>query len=133
MADKTQAEKLEALVDKAFEADWGPKKVYAVLIAPDEASGVLSISLRTSDKKIRNTWVYLGDYASVIFSHDFARALFGEPDDQPYLYEVEERPHKLAVWERPKSLYLWQYCLQQAVISDDPIGYMYGIVFGEAA
>lgn len=57
----------------------------------------------------------------LIFNHDFARALFGErefyPDGELTLGALRNAG--------------FEYHLQQAVVSKDPMGYMYGAVFGQ--
>lgn len=58
----------------------------------------------------------------LIFSHNFAKALWGRETDSPYCGDIEYRG-------TPDLL--WQYHLQQAVISTNPISYMYSTVFTE--
>ena len=53
----------------------------------------------------------------IIFNHDFARALFGD-----------KVIHSVTRLEKYKK---YELVLMQAVISDDPIDYMYKAVFGD--
>lgn len=100
-------------------------------------------------------------YTDVLFNHDFARALFGEKIHtfltvhvtNPDLLKEPVGGMKIGTSESGangvveidpgvENVYLefhgnslpsqeFQYQLQQAVISDDPIGYYYKVVFGE--
>lgn len=88
----TQDEKLEALVNKAFENGW-----HGSVVSPDI-------------EFFPEHW---------IFQHKFAKALFGE-ELGPW--------KKYAHCEHRKTA--WRYFLQEAVISEDPIGYFYEMVFG---
>ncbi len=108
----TQAEKLEALVRKAVEG--GYKNDYRWSFANGH--------LNNEDE----------DYAHpypLIFNHDFARALWNNDSHmiQNAIDEaIENGTNKTRVL-RPT----WEHHLQQAVISEDPIDYMYKAVFNE--
>lgn len=68
-----------------------------------------------------NSGVYLEfNYKEIIFNHDFAKALF--PEKFPTYSPAHEH------YTEPDSIFEWQYHLQQAVISEDPVGYMYKAV-----
>lgn len=98
----TQADKLEALVQRARSNGWD-MAAYA-----DWAQGATHL-------------VHGTNWYALTFNHDFARALFGEkPEYEMDLYSPDNYQLNLNCWE-------WH--LQQAVISDDPIDYMYSVVF----
>jgi hypothetical protein len=120
----TQAEKLEALVNSVVEHGFISKNF--AWISEDKQA-------------LLGYWFTADNYKAVIFNHDFARALFGEKFvclndgrdvdqeeamDTPWRVscEYENGDYGCAV-----EAFKWQ--LQQAVVSDDPIGYMYGVVF----
>lgn len=102
----TQAEKLEALVQRAMQNGW---------------------DFRTYSYEGRDEWptFYLDSEqyspADILFDLGFARALFGSKIGN-YLNKV------LGEVVDPE----WKYHLQQAVISKDPIDYYYKEVFGRS-
>jgi hypothetical protein len=122
--DLTDAQMLEALLEHAIESRWhtpiavpdGFMPVYKVL--PE--AHVIKFNIASADPHVP---VYdlekpgVGSFTTttetVIFSHEFARALFGEGHHEDDEYQP----------------YNWTYHLQQAVISDNPIKYMYEAVF----
>lgn len=123
-ATMTQAEKLEALVRKAAGQSW---------VYPGKEIGLdLDRDMRFSD----NRMIWTGDdwwsWQEIIFNHGFARALFGDGPNCAYCgfgpHMMHPRPciEGSNIWP-----YLWEHHLQQAVVSDDPIDYMYKAVFGE--
>jgi len=105
----TQAEKLEALVRKAVDGGW--------------QQGIGVKYSRTNGGTDRVTGLVDGlEYEPTrIFNHDFARALFGEN-------RVADRKDSLG---NPVLIRGMQWHLQHAVISDNPIDYMYEAVFGD--
>lgn len=125
----TKAEKLEALIGKAIERGWTGSN-----LVDTEAFYLLQ---------------GVGPY-DVIFDHDFAKALFG---GERYTYhhdgykryekgdlvasKLDPRiPAYSAIedkdfWSGGVTYEPYEYYLQQAVISDDPIDYMYKAVFSE--
>lgn len=128
----TQADKLQALLQKAIEGGWPwelnpkqkPKDIWIMLLPRPLKRGSRGYILRHEI-----------DAPLVIFNHDFAKALWGEK----FLEEMEE-PWVIRaqqdLWSGGPEYFefggtIWQYHLQQAVIADDPIGYMYRAVFGE--
>lgn len=139
-SELTQAEKLEALVRKAIDNGWSvpigiPEgfvpafkvlpKAHLVLFnytnsdAPSfdlEKSGVGSFTTTTE---------------TVIFNHDLVRALFGV--HRCVKTEASEdgvQPDILCKVCDGDELSPWQYYLQQAVVADNPIDYMYQAAFG---
>jgi hypothetical protein len=114
----TQAEKLEALVRGAVGNGY----------ANDYRWRVFNGRLINEDDDYAHS-------APLIFDHDFARALFGEGEPRKYNGFNLETGKMLTEEEKarylPKQQPLWQSHLQQAVISEDPIDYMYKAVFGE--
>lgn len=147
----TQAEKLEALIQKAVDGGWKPGWSTDILNFKLQSSLVteeitLSWNYRPEWAKDDNNYCYTVSLASIIFDHDFARALF--PEDITYVHSGYERYAKgrdVQSWLGPAkeaikdddfmtgaiSYTTSQYHLQQAVISKDPIGYMYKEVFGD--
>lgn len=137
--DLTDAQMLEALLEHAIESRWhtpiavpdGFMPVYKVL--PE--AHVIKFNIASADPHVP---VYdlekpgVGSFTTttetVIFSHDFARALFGDGETPPELiYKFN------TVLGHADEYYyvgsLMQYHLQQAVISPNPIKYMYVSVF----
>ncbi len=101
----TDAEKLEPLLRRA---------------------GIMpSMPYNASDWPIKEYAEYAvrnGVEAAILYNHDFARALFGEEerDDCPACgYD--------AFYCAP----IWQWHLSRAVVSDNPIDYIYEAVFGD--
>lgn len=131
MADKTQAEKLEALVRKAVECGFVlPNKSWDYKIQSDRIIILTSMAIGDDGYEEPGNWrVYTFE---ILFNHDFARSLFGNGPNcaycglPPHSMHPNPCPEGSNIWP-----YLWEHHLQQAVISDDPIGYMYGVVFGE--
>jgi hypothetical protein len=77
--------------------------------------------------------VYGKDYPyGILFNKDFARALFGDGPSCAYCGEPPKHIHKPDCVEgRNIWPYLYDYHRQQAVVSDNPIDYMYNAVFGD--
>jgi len=102
----SQEDKLKAIISKAVEGGW------------DEASMPWKLSF--------NELLEEGIY-SYIFSHSFAKAIFGqeEVNANDYLEELgkveDMNPYRIGLW-LPK----FEVHLQQAVISPNPIDYVYG-------
>lgn len=114
----TQAAKLEALVRRAVECGLKGPIPYANLDADTKYTFIRSeglVEVLTAPKPISQRWLF------GIFNHDFARALFGE--------EPCEFDSMMIVMQSPPVE--WIYHLQRAVISDNPMDYMYKAVFGE--
>lgn len=103
----TQAEKLEALVRRAVDSGWHERGTDVENIVREALHECYEPEFSVID---------------IIFNHDFARALFG--DETVYIPYGHERGE---YHELPR----FKHELQQAVINEDPIGYMYGEVFGE--
>ena len=135
----TQAEKLEALVQKAIQNEWMAWGIYPTLhIVHDN----LDVELRYDDYE-QSFQFETYPAQAVIFDHEFAKALWGdgyelqpEEFDFPGEYEVRSdgtreymTVHDQHVWDSKSSG--WQYHLQQAVISDNPVEYVYKAVFGD--
>jgi len=100
----TQAEKLEALVQRAIDGGW-------------ENGDAATVKTYSKLIRIANPVVIRG----IIFNHDFARALFA---DWPQVMKDAVPSGVSSVTDKPA----WQYHLQQVVISKDPIEYMYKTV-----
>src|SRR5882757_9495691 len=120
----TQAEKLEALVRRAVELGFKPDSFSWI---PEDEQALIDY------------WFTADNYKAVIFNHDFARALFGEKfvcarDGQ----EVDQEEAKDTSWrvscdyengDYTFAVEAFKYHLKKAVISKDPIDYMYEAVF----
>jgi hypothetical protein len=134
----TQSEKLEALITRAIANDF-------------QVEGDLKHIRPSLDDELLVTFTYRNrDFTNsayfFLFNHDFAKALFGE---EKYLFgdiiTEDTNPFDRGIWFtqakikelKPISynwdieLESWQYHLQQAVIADNPIDYMYDEVFGK--
>lgn len=110
----TQAEKMEALVQRAIERGfkhWSFSNALPGKELDVAADGGVS------------------EY-DILFNHDFARALFGEDKIEVYggLW-TKGIPKPTTIELHQVDAYL--HHLQQAVISKDPIDYMYKVVFNE--
>lgn len=107
----TQSKKLQALITRAIDGGWKNEEMYS--FDTRVGSGLFNPGI--------------GEYGGhehenvLIFNHDFAKALFGEEEEGTEFIEG-------VYGEQSKRR--WQYHLQQAVIADNPIDYMYGVVFG---
>jgi hypothetical protein len=123
----TTAEKLEALVQRGFDRGWEfdnlDKWTWGAIKKTDTVMNNWYYFLITHDGKEQFI-----DAERILYDHGFARALFGEElyctDCRDFVGGKDEGPAKHTV------LPYYQFNLQQAVISKDPIGYMYGVVFG---
>lgn len=123
----TQSQKLEALVQKAIDNDFMPDFEYPfshfyVTTEPfsgetHRATPAILFIFKMSDSR---TITYV-ENPLLLFNHGFARALF------PAKFPTYQQAHEH--YDYPESIFEWQYRLQQAVVSDDPISYMYEAVF----
>jgi len=130
----TQAEKLEALVQKAIDGGWECFGLIPMMNSVHK--GVWEVEYEEPDLRLyfRNlgrTRLYDSnglkvDENSIIFNHAFARALFGEK-----LVDHQEVDNDGNAWNF--STLAYQYYPMQAVISTDPISYMYKAVLGETS
>lgn len=116
----TQAEKLEALVRKATDNGFTFKDMGQLgteYIGIDGTTDWCIIKLQEIGGEI---WRMLMQV--LIFNHDFARVLFGT--EMVRHMEVDDDGN---AWQFSSLAY--QYYPMHAVISDDPIEYMYKVVF----
>jgi hypothetical protein len=119
----TQEEKLKALVKRAMEGGLKPKHFSWI---PEDEQALL------------NYWFTADNYKAVILNHDFARALFGNQFDESVAQYIpktgeSDNPSDIKDWYG-KAHYngpTFEYHLMMAVISPDPIDYLYNVVFGE--
>lgn len=124
----TQQQKLEALIEKAIESGWYVRggKVTEMHFLPNAGKGIWSQIYtwqKETDNQLGTGLHVVGGLYDFIFNHDFAKALFG---DDMHTEWSSTGPDWSPLIET--DLYEWQYHLQQAVISDDPIGTMYEAV-----
>lgn len=111
--DLTDAQMLEALVDEAIKREFNSSPMFAWI--PEDKHVLLKWWLKPQEY-----------WRSILLHPDFARALFGEKQiaiERPMLVGYGERVDLL------DKVVAFQYRLQQAVISDHPIKYMYEAVF----
>ena len=110
----TDAQKLQALITRAIEGGFDLGKCGREMN--------FEHFLKGSDRDIYFSPVIAmkGYSYGVIFNHQFAKALFGE-----------ERMPWVASDLRQHPPLEWHYHLQQMVIADNPIDYMYGVVFNK--
>lgn len=117
----TEAEKLEALIRKAvdggfYEFAGGMFGKPEFVVLPEDRFGHIKVHVKDWPSEYYSA-------EAIIFNKDFTRALFGEePEYEMDLYRPEGYQINLKNFE-------WH--LQQAVISDDPIDYMYHAVFDQ--
>jgi hypothetical protein len=121
----TQAEKLEALIEKVgwFKgADaWRVEEINGRLSVVTETEWYTDVDYGLDE--------HMYSWQEIIFSHDFARALFGDKEiqvdhlDDQYrsVYYWRTEGFDNAWFEGPA----WIFHLQQAVISKSPIDYAY--------
>lgn len=116
----TQSEKLEALVERAISKGWNVEGEFKHIHSTLDDELIVTFSYRN------RYFVYSA--TSIIFNHDFANALFGghtDPDIFPPSSIGLNQAYRISGWK----YHLWKYHLQQAVIADNPIDYMYKEVF----
>lgn len=106
----TNKQKLEALIQKAIDNGFPNKDGFTI----DNFGRVYAWFPSLEDK---TNW-YRPE--SIVFNHEFAKALFGEG-----LVDKEDIDHVTA------GMSNFEYHLQQAVINEDPISYMYETVFND--
>lgn len=154
----SRAEKLEALVRKAFENGWEGFGHCRGAVLP----WYIVSAGQMPTPKVVESWVpdnslliagiddYYFVWQTVIFDADFARALFGEKTERLWKcpacgYSFEWYKHNEDNQYCPSDgrklkdttevakyeEHPWQHHLQQAVISHDPIDCMYKEVFGD--
>lgn len=119
MAHLSTAEKLEALMLHAQKAGYHYGDEHMSMLTGYTKPRPVG-SIQFYDGKLSD--VMHVPYQAILFNHDFARALFGEEEDGTELLNG-------VYGEQPKRR--MHYHLQQAVISDDPVSYMYKEVFGD--
>lgn len=115
----SQDEKLEALVRRAIENGWVPDRYDRT----ERQSSELDYEFVAIWYDFRS---YSENYKLFIFNHDFARALF---EEGKVTTENEFGIGKGKNIKLLKNILAWQYHLQMAVISNDPVNYLYHAVF----
>lgn len=141
----SQYKKLEALIQRAIESGWnkfGEYKMWSIRFFEDPIQPRFAFTQTVSTiRGDRTDYSHQFTVSDLILDHDFARALFGEERYINDLGASDIDLHiltsmaKKAMWtsdEWPPVFegMSWQYHLQQAILSDDPIDYMYKEVFG---
>ena len=125
----TQQQKLEKLIERAIDAGWNPLSHFKPGVAIQTSSYPLSMPPEY-DVLLGNNGQPPYDViesSKVIFNHDFAKALWGEYETLEDHCTLMDSPVEFYDFGGPQ----WAYHLMQAVISKDPIAYMYSTVFGE--
>lgn len=124
----TQAEKFEALVQRAINNGW-TWQTFQGRYFPDYLGERTAnhIAITMNDMRLN----------CLLFNHVFARALFGEQDahdsDKPWnsKYLIHGACDGDCYGGAHFSGPVFEYHLMHAVISKDPIDYMYKVVFGD--
>lgn len=125
----TQTDKLKYLVEKAIAGGWeAPAKTFHVsdwTVQGEKLDNPLVKYGIWFDTK--TPWGDIYHWQDIIFQHSFCQALFGEEmitEGTPYVGVAGIVHWRTATTRLPT----WQYQLQNAVISDDPIDYLYQAV-----
>jgi hypothetical protein len=127
----TDAQMLEDILDAGVKAGWDGQGCGFNWVQETE-------SKLTRQKTIEWLLHWDGVWKATLFNHDFARALFGDKyymkDDSGGVLVDEEYKKDEALNTVPGlhvyCIAVFEYHLQQAVISDNPIRYMYQAVLG---
>jgi hypothetical protein len=122
----TRVKKLEALIQKAIDGGWD----FDGLLAPMDPGKYEVIAPFGGDYLRIKTTSWSGEESfeninAVIYSKNLAKALWGNGEISIC---GNSAPFDDVVTGREVA---WQYHLQQAVIAEDPISYMYEAVFGK--
>ncbi len=113
MSELSDGEMLEALIRKVY-----PEALnIRIALGNDRYEDEPAIVFYPKPGKTIPGIVY-DSFRDMLFDHDFARALFGEE-------RRSSRPTGFGSYQE------WNYQLMQAVISDNPILYMYNAVYGK--
>lgn len=129
----TTKDKLQKLIEKAVEGGWKPIDAEILGVRVVEATPRIYVTIECKIKTITSYFddeteagrMYIGE---IIFNHDFAKALFGEESK----WVVTSVAHfDRSMTAHNKIVSNAEHHLQQAVISEDPISYLYGVVFDE--
>lgn len=107
----TQSEKLKALIERAILKGWNVEGEFEHIRPTLDDELIVTFSYRNRG--------FVHSVTSIIFNHDFARALFGKQID-PDIFP----PSSIGLNQAYRNSG-WQHHLQQAVIADSPIDYMY--------
>lgn len=114
----TNSDKLQKLIERAIENGWQDNNWTTIRWLPEDYP-----------KNIAEAAFGMHRVNELIFNHDFAKVLWSE--EPHYIhggYFHEKDWHKDNV-PMPINYSHWQYHLQQMVIADDPIDYIYCAVF----
>ena|SRR5687768_10370284 len=103
----TNNDKLKALIDKAIEGGWHDVGTFY-------RDGQMT------------TYVDQNTAYALIFNHNFAKALFGEPVT---IHPTDTSHGVLLNGVFEMTTLGWKDHLKRAVVSEDPISYMYGVVY----
>lgn len=119
-----EAEQLEALFRRAVENGW-ERDYWGPYLVDGKVNPRISVQgfLKGMGYPENPLW-------HVVLDHDFAKALFGDATFTQYISDIRGLPGKDARDEGTTEMYVFDYHRQHAVISDEPIYYMYKAVFG---
>lgn len=120
----TQADKLKYLVEKAIDGGWeAPAKTFHVSDWTVNKGEKLDNPLVKYGIwfETKTPWGDIYHWQDIVFQHSFAKALF----DRKMVRHIEVDDDGSA-WQF--STLAYEYHLMQAVISDDPIDYLYQAV-----
>lgn len=129
----TDAQKLQALIQRAIEGEWSEDRHFGRIdkgtkfydyYPEDKCVSLRLDEYRTCDIQL----------AELLFNHSFAKALFGEETITVARAKRDVKPGFVTtddVYE-PYPIECFKYHLQQAVIAESAIDYMYQAAFGDA-
>lgn len=116
----TTTDKLQKLIERAINKGWDVSHKFKIDDDSFEDITIINITFLGDGK-----WAeWKPQINTLIFNHDFARALFGEHTETMMVQNNTLNVHQVIDMDG------WRYHLQQAVVSKDPIDYMYEQVFG---
>lgn len=124
----TQSEKLEALVQKAI--DNGYLKDRSPVIKKIPGWPVTVIHMSNEDIPVERVMLYNHDFARALLGEKFVCARDGNEVDQA---EAADTPWRVSCdyesGDYSFAVEAFEFHLQQAVISDNPLDYIYSVVF----
>lgn len=133
----TDTEKLTKVIEKAVKGGWLgfiPKKTKRLTLTDMDIKAKLLITYNMpGNSRVESYERYLAN--GFIFSHDFAKAYYGDerhhgPFDPITANCVDCGAVRMSYYDKYgdrkfRTEYCWEHNLQQQVISEDPIGYLY--------
>jgi hypothetical protein len=109
----TNTEKLTKIIERAIENGWDSFDATDWFKVYEARNGRIQVEFRPHV----NAMGLFYDYTAIVFGHEFSQSLWGK---LPKIWDTED-----------DYLENWQFQLQEAVISKDPIEYIYSSIYGE--